>query len=372
MADLGEARDRMVQRQIVGRGIASDTVVSAFRRVPREAFVPENLREFAYEDSPLPIEAGQTISQPYIVALMIDAAEIGPEDRVLEIGCGSGYAAAVMSRIAKRVYTIERHDQLARLARKRVAGLGYDNVEIRTGDGTRGWPEAAPFDAILAAAGGPAVPAALTRQLSLGGRLVMPVGDDLQSQRLVKITRRSETEFDEEDLGPVMFVPLIGEHGWSEDEASRTPPRRTARPLLTRDPREEPLPLAIKAAAEPLPDFDNPAFAAAFDRFAGARVVLLGEASHGTSEFYKARAAITRRLVEQHGFNIVALEADWPDAASIDRYARHRPAPAHAEPAFPDLDVAQHRVRGLRRVAPCAQRRPARRAAGRRLRPRPL
>ncbi|MBL8689350.1 MAG: protein-L-isoaspartate(D-aspartate) O-methyltransferase, partial [Rhodospirillaceae bacterium] len=334
MPNLGEARNRMVQRQIVGRGIVGDDIVAAFRRVPREAFVPENLREFAYEDSPLPIEAGQTISQPYIVALMIEAAAIDAKDRVLEIGAGSGYAAAVMSRIAKRVYTIERHEELARLARRRIAGLGYENVEIRTGDGTRGWPEAAPFDAILAAAGGPAVPAALTRQLSVGGRLVMPVGDDLQSQRLVKLTRRSETEFDEEDLGPVMFVPLIGEHGWSEDEAGRAPPRRAARPLLTREPKAEPLPLAIKAAAEPLPDFDDPAFAAAFDRFADARVVLLGEASHGTSEFYRARAAITRRLIEKHGFTIVALEADWPDAASIDRYVRHRPAPAHAEPAF--------------------------------------
>ena len=334
MSNLVEARDRMVQRQIVGRGIASDDVVAAFRRVPREAFVAENLREFAYEDSPLPIEAGQTISQPYIVALMIEAAGIGPADRVLEIGAGSGYAAAVMSRIARRVYTIERHDELARLARKRIAGLGYDNVEIRTGDGTRGWPEAAPFDAILAAAGGPAVPAALTRQLAVGGRLVMPVGDDLQSQRLVKITRRSENEFDEEDLGPVMFVPLIGEHGWSEDEATHAFPRRRPPPLLTRSPKEEPLPLAIRDAAEPLPDFDSPDFGAMFDRFADARVVLLGEASHGTSEFYRARAAITRRLIENHGFNIVALEADWPDAASIDRYVRHRKAAKHGEPAF--------------------------------------
>lgn len=331
MPNLAEARDRMVQRQIVGRGISDEAVVAAFRRVPREAFVADNLREFAYEDSPLPIEAGQTISQPFIVALMIEAAGIGPNDRVLEIGAGSGYAAAVMSRVAKQVYAVERHDELTRLARHRIAGLGYDNVEIHTGDGTRGWPEQAPFDAILVAAGGPAVPAALTRQLRIGGRLVMPVGDDLQSQRLIKLTRRSESMFDEEDLGAVMFVPLIGQYGWATE---RTTPARPTRPLLTREPKGEPLPIAIKEAAEPLPDFDDPAFGAMFDRFAKARVVLLGEASHGTSEFYRARAAITRRLIEEHGFSIVALEADWPDTASIDRYVRHRKPAKHGEPAF--------------------------------------
>jgi protein-L-isoaspartate(D-aspartate) O-methyltransferase len=311
----------MVDSQIAARGVRDPNVLDAMRAVPRERFVPEPLGEFAYEDTPLPIEAGQTISQPYIVAHMIEAAAIGPGDRVLEIGAGPGYAAAVMSRIADAVFAIERHPSLAKLARERMAGLGYGNVEIRTGDGTQGWPEAAPFDAILVAAGGPSVPQPLCRQLAIGGRLVMPVGDANQ-QRLIRVTRRAEEEFEQDDLGDVRFVPLIGAHGWAEDAGS--------------DALVEPKPLAaiIRNAAEPLPDIDDPAFGALFDRYADARVVLLGEASHGTSEFYRARAAITRRLIERHGFTIVAVEADWPDAAAIDRHVRHKPARGDTEPAF--------------------------------------
>lgn len=329
MPDLAQERERMVERQVARRGVRDNQVLDALREVPREAFLPEGLREFAYEDTPLPIEAGQTISQPYIVGAMIEAAAVRPGDQVLEIGAGSGYAAAVLSRIAAQVYAIERHETLSRLAAERMARLGYGNVEIRTGDGTKGWAEAAPFDAILVAAGGPTIPQALKDQLEIGGRLVMPVGDDPREQRLVKVTRKDAVRFEEEDLGGVTFVPLIGEHGWSE--AARPP----VEPRSFRAPAREPLiPELIRAAAEPLPELDHPAFGALFDRFAGARVVLLGEASHGTSEFYRARAAITRRLVEQHGFTIVAAEADWPDAASLDRYVRERAAPAHAEPPF--------------------------------------
>jgi protein-L-isoaspartate(D-aspartate) O-methyltransferase len=326
MIDLEHARSAMIERQIVRRGIRDAGVLRAMGEVPREDFVPEDLREFAYEDRPLPIEAGQTISQPYIVALMIAAAEVGPGDRVLEIGAGSGYAAAVISRIAAKVYAVERHGELTRLAERRLARLGYDNVELRTGDGTHGWTGAAPFDAILAAAGGPAVPQALKEQLDIGGRLVMPVGDSPREQRLIKVVRRGAAHFEEEDLGAVTFVPLIGEHGWAEDQ--RAPAE--ARPLRP----DRPLPQVIADAAELLPPIETPEFAALFDRFADRRVVLLGEATHGTSEFYRARAAITRGLIERHGFSAVAVEADWPDAASIDRYVRLRPEPAHAEPPF--------------------------------------
>ncbi|WP_426029654.1 protein-L-isoaspartate(D-aspartate) O-methyltransferase [Caulobacter sp. DWP3-1-3b2] len=332
MLDLTHARELMVDRQIRRRGVNDDYVLAAMSEVPREIFVPEGLQEFAYEDSPLPIEAGQTISQPYIVGLMVQAAAIRPGDRVLEIGAGSGYAAAVMSRIADQVFAVERHDALTELARERLQRLGYDNVELRTGDGTRGWPEAGPFDAILAAAGGPAIPQALKDQLDLGGRLVMPVGESQAEQRLVKITRVSASHFEEDDLGGVRFVPLIGEHGWPE---AKNEPRRDAEPRSFRKVEPEPsISALIRAAAEPLPDLDDPAFGSLFDRFSEARVVLLGEASHGTSEFYRARAAITRRLVEHHGFTIVAVEADWPDAASLDRYVRQRPSPTHAQPPF--------------------------------------
>jgi protein-L-isoaspartate(D-aspartate) O-methyltransferase len=326
MLDFEHARETMVRGQVERRGVRDTAVLEALRTVPREAFVPEGLRDFAYEDTALPIEAGQTISQPYIVALMAQAAEIGPRDRVLEVGAGSGYAAAVLSRMAGQVFTIERHEALSRQAVRRLTRLGYDNVEVRTGDGAHGWSEAAPFDAILVAAAGSAVPQALKDQLDIGGRLVMPVGEDGAEQRLIKIVRTDATHFEEEDLGGVMFVPLVAQ----DVEARRPAEPRSFEP----PPAPLPLPAAIRAAAEPLPDPDDPAFGAVFDRFAGARVVLLGEASHGTSEFYRARAAITRRLIERHGFSIVAVEADWPDAASLDRFVRGRPSPPFAEPPF--------------------------------------
>jgi protein-L-isoaspartate(D-aspartate) O-methyltransferase len=317
MPDFAAERGRMVARQLKARGIADRRLLEAFGEVPRETFVPEAVRGLAYEDGPLPIGAGQTISQPYIVALMIEAAGVGPGDRVLEIGAGSGYAAAILSRIADEVVAVERHPGLAAAARERLAALGYANVRIVEGDGSGGAPGDAPFDSILAAASGSQVPRALIDQLVVGGILVMPLGAPDTVQTLVKVTRLSETDTRQDDLGPVRFVPLIGEHGWRE--AGEAP---------------APLPDLIRAAAEPLPDIGDPAFGRLFDRFADARVVLLGEASHGTSEFYRARAAITRRLIEEHGVSIVAVEADWPDAATIDRYVRHRPKRDGEEAAF--------------------------------------
>ena len=329
MVEPSLARSRMVDVQIAQRGVRDSRVLKAMREVPREAFVDPDFEEFAYEDTPLPIGKGQTISQPFMVAYMIEAADIDPGDRVLEVGTGSGYAAAVMSRIADHVYTIERHASLAEIARQRFELLGYDNIEVRAGDGTKGWGEAAPFDVILVAAAGPGAPPALQEQLDVGGRLVIPVGKEADGQRLLKVTRTGATTYEEEDLGGVQFVPLIGEEGWAE-----RPQAGDDRSAVVAPPsRGQSLPEMIAAAAEPLPDFEDPAFGNLFDRFADGRVVLLGEASHGTSEFYRARAAITRRLIEKHGFSIVAVEADWPDAAAIDRYVRHRPARS-MEPPF--------------------------------------
>ena len=216
MADFAELRERMVRRQIESRGIGSSMILDAFRHVPREEFVDEEHRRWAYDDHPLPIEAGQTISQPYIVALMIDAAEIAPGDRVLEVGAGSGYAAAIISRIAAEVVGMERQPALAEVARDRLDRLGYSNVKIVEGDGTRGCPAEAPFDAILAAASGSHVPTSLLGQLAPGGRLVMPVGDRSGTQQLVKMTKRSDGTTTEQNLGEVRFVPLIGEEGWRE------------------------------------------------------------------------------------------------------------------------------------------------------------
>jgi protein-L-isoaspartate(D-aspartate) O-methyltransferase len=216
MTDFAALREAMVDRQIAGRGLTGAHLLAAMREVPREAFVPEAMRPFAYEDGPLPIEAGQTISQPYIVALMIDAAAVAPGSRVLEIGAGSGYAAAVLSLIAGEVIAIERHAELAELAAARMVALGYANVRIVAGDGSTGWPDGAPYDAILAAASGRHVPDVLVQQLRVGGRLVMPLGAPGEVQRLVRVVRREDEAWTQEDLGAVRFVPLIGAEGWRE------------------------------------------------------------------------------------------------------------------------------------------------------------
>jgi protein-L-isoaspartate(D-aspartate) O-methyltransferase len=216
MTDFAALREAMVDRQIARRGLTGGSLLAAMRKVPREAFVPEAVKPFAYEDGPLPIEAGQTISQPYIVALMIEAAGVGPGGRVLEIGAGSGYAAAVLSRIAGEVIAIERHAELAELAAARMAALGYANVRIVAGDGSTGWPDGAPYDAILAAASGRHIPDVLVRQLRVGGRLVMPLGAPGEVQQLVRVVRQEGEGWTQEDLGAVRFVPLIGEEGWRE------------------------------------------------------------------------------------------------------------------------------------------------------------
>ena len=207
-------RKEMVERDIAARGVRDELVLDAMRKVPRELFLPKNLREFAYEDTPLPIAGEQTISQPYIVAFMAEALMLKGGEKVLEIGAGSGYAAAVLSEIAANVYTVERLGPLAEKAAATLAELGYDNVHVLHGDGTRGWPAHAPYDAIVVAAGGPQVPESLKEQLKIGGRLVIPVGADQRSQELVRVTRISADEYRSEDIADVRFVPLIGEQGW--------------------------------------------------------------------------------------------------------------------------------------------------------------
>ena len=217
-----EDRERMVAIQLEARGITDPLVLDAMRVVPRERFVAAYLAAFAYDDGPLPIGEGQTISQPYIVAAMAEAVRIKPGERVLEIGTGSGYGAAVLSRIAGEVYTVERIGELAETARDRLAALGYDNVHVCEGDGTVGWPEHAPYEAILVTAGGPRVPEALLRQLAVGGRLIMPVGPEPRSQRLVRVTRTDAHEYEHENLEYVAFVPLIGAEGWPEGGSTCT------------------------------------------------------------------------------------------------------------------------------------------------------
>ena len=210
MPDFARLREDMIEHQIAGRGLRDPALLAAFRAIPREMFVAPEYAGEAYGDHPLPIGAGQTISQPYIVALMIDAAGIGGGDRVFEVGAGSGYAAAILGHLAAAVIAVERHAELAEAARGRIARLGLANVEIVDGDGTAGWPAAAPYDAILTAAAAPAVPQPLVDQLRPGGRLVIPLGAPGGIQQLVKLTRLAGGGVAQEALCAVRFVPLVG------------------------------------------------------------------------------------------------------------------------------------------------------------------
>lgn len=212
MIPFTDERLRMVNL-IAARGVRDTRVLDAMRSVPREEFLSADLQGYAYEDGPLPIECDQTISQPYVVAWMIEVLQLPPGARVLEVGAGSGYAAAVLSRVAEEVYAIERHTDLARSADETLKRLGYDNIQVRHGDGTQGWPEHAPYDGISVAAGGPSIPRPLLDQLAVGGRMVIPVGPDVSDQQLTRVTRRSSSDYEYEDLGGVRFVPLIGEAG---------------------------------------------------------------------------------------------------------------------------------------------------------------
>jgi len=202
------AREAMVREQIEGRGIADPLTLKAMRTVPRHEFVPDHLAEEAYADHPLPIGHHQTISQPYVVAFMTEALGLEGGERVLEIGTGSGYQAAVLAEIAGEVYTIEIVEPLGEEARERLARLGYDNVHVRVGDGYAGWPEAAPFDAVIVTAAAPRIPEPLKRQLREGGKMILPVGD--QFQELVVLTRHGD-DWSEESVLPVRFVPMTGE-----------------------------------------------------------------------------------------------------------------------------------------------------------------
>jgi len=212
-------RKRMVDAQIRSRGIRDARVLRAMEKIPRHLFVDEGLIDQAYNDSPLPIGEKQTISQPYIVALMTEALELAGREKVLELGTGSGYQAAILAELADRVFTIERIASLAQKARRLLEALNYYNVVIRVGDGTYGWREESPFDAILVAAGSPSIPRTLVEQLAVGGRLVIPVGGRY-TQNLIKLTRLSENPDDvkREDLGGCRFVSLIGEHGWKMEQ----------------------------------------------------------------------------------------------------------------------------------------------------------
>ena len=273
--DFESARTRMVDLTLAGRDISDPLVLESFYRVPRERFVPEALAEFAYQDAPLPIESGQTISQPYIVALTAQALRLRGGERVLEVGTGSGYAAAILGRIAKEVYTIERVALLAKTAAERLERLGVTNVHVVCGDGSLGLPAHAPYDAIAVAAGGPKPPPALIAQLKIGGRMVIPIGATPSAQMLMRITRVSEHEIREEPLTEVRFVPLVGAEAWHEspqlrDESPIVRPAPTAPPSTAK---------LVREVAEPIDGIESVALDAMIDRIGDAQLVLIGEAS---------------------------------------------------------------------------------------------
>lgn len=362
--DFSQRRDAMVENHVAARGIRSQLVLEAMRTVPREAFLPQHLREFAYHDAPLPIDEKQTISQPYIVALMTEALTLKGGEKVLEIGTGSGYAAAVLAQIAEEVYTVERIGQLAEKAATALSDLGYRNVHVLHGDGTRGWDEHAPYDAIVVAAGGPDVPESLKSQLKIGGRLVIPVGADRRFQELVRVTRLSELQYKTEDIADVRFVPLVGAEGWgapADDSATAIRHRRTS------DVAQLPEKI-VASSCEPFDSIASADLETLLRRIGDARIVLLGEASHGTSEFYRMRQRISRELIERKGFSFVAIEGDWPDAARIDHYVRHATYPASEWTAFARFPAWMWRNREVREFVDWLRQRnglvePARRVA---------
>ncbi len=328
-----DVRNLMVERQVRARGVKDARVLDAMRETPRERFVPSRLNDLAYEDAPLPIEEGQTISQPYVVGLMLEAARIKATDRVLEIGAGSGYAAAVMALLAKEVVAIERFPSLVSLAQARLEAINRTNVTVRQGDGTLGAADRAPFDAIIVSAGAPEVPPSLLAQLALGGRLVIPVGHDVRSQELIVIEKSGEHRFDRRSLGHVQFVPLVGTEGWASDGAAVAVRRAPLDLRLgTRDRAK--IARMVADACEPFGDVRHAPLDALLARIGQARVVLIGESTHGTSEFYRLRARITAALIARAGFKVVGIEADWPDTAAVDRMVRKRPASPLREPMY--------------------------------------
>ncbi len=209
-------RQEMVDKQIAARGIRDPRVLEAMRTVPRHLFLSPDLWGEAYADHPVRIGCGQTISQPYMVAIMTELLALAPEDRVLEIGTGSGYQTAILARLAREVISIERHQALADRAQQRLAEMGYDNATVLAGDGSAGWPEGAPYDAILVTAGSPSLPASLKAQLAEGGRLVCPIGGR-ELQRLLKVVRQGNIYIESESISCI-FVPLIGREGWPETD----------------------------------------------------------------------------------------------------------------------------------------------------------
>jgi len=332
-SDFAKLRAHMVDRHVVTLGVRSRRLLEAMRTVPREVFVPAALRDMAYEDSALVVADRLTLPAPGHTALMIDALELREGDKVLEAGTGTGYGAAVLSRMVASVCTVEPGDQPALKAASALAGLGCTNVHVLHANPVLGWPEQAPFDAIVVNAVGPQVPHSLRQQLRVGGRLVMPVGTDPLGLELVRVTRVSEQEYRTEDLADIRLSVLPA------TESDRNAGAALKLQAGPRGPVPGPksdaaLSRTIAAAGQAFDGIESADLSPLLQRIGDARVVLIGEATHGSSEFYRMRARITQALIRHKDFDFVAIEGDWPDAARIDHYVRHAGAPPSGWTAF--------------------------------------
>lgn len=303
--DFERARNEMVANQLQARGIRGPNVLEAMRSVPREMFLPLSLQKLAYEDAAIPIDEYRTVPQPYLVALMAEALSLDAHAKVLEIGTGSGYATAVLARLAAKVYSVESSAALAAKAAAALQELRCPHVRIVHADARLGLPDHGPFDAILVNPGGAEFVGALKAQLALGGRMVLSAGADPAVQELIRLTRKGPEDFAVEDMADIRVAPLAA-------QAARLAVMQPPKPVQ-----------AIAAACEQFDTVDSANLEPLLARIGDARVVSLGEATHGTSEFYRMRENISRELIERKGFNFIAIEADWPDAARIDRYGRH-------------------------------------------------
>ena len=342
--DFSTLRAEMVDQQVVGRGVHSRRVLDAMRSVPREVFLPESMREFAYEDAQLPVAEGHTVPQPSVIALMAEALALEGAEKVLEIGTGSGYATAVLARLVRSVYTVEPVEQSAAKAAATLARLGCSNMHVRHADALGGWPDHAPFDAIMVHAAGRQVPEALRRQLAVGGRLVMPVGVDPGVLELVRVTRVSESAYKSEDIADLRFASLPAESSSAADGYRWTSPG--ARPKGIGP--DGTLATSIAASCEKFATTSSADLEPLLQRIGNARIVLLGEATHGTSEFYRMRERISRELIVRRNFSFIAIEGDWPDAARIDHYVRHAQYPRSEWTAFARFPVWMWRNQEMR------------------------
>lgn len=322
-----ERERRAMVELVTACGVQDPSVLSAMLDVPRHLFVPGDVAEFAYADTALPIEEREILPRPCIVATMAEALWLEPVDRVLEIGTGSGYFAAVLSRIAREVVTLARHASLAESTRRTLCELGYDNVKVVVGDESKGWPDLAPYDAIVTATPRASVPQVLLDQLRDDGRLVLPVGGR-RTQTLRRIVRE-RGRFYRQDLGDVRFVPLIGREAWPKEEEKESWTER----LAHRDAVGGDLPRVVAEVAEPFDHPDDVDLRGLLARAGDARLVLLGESTGGTSEFYRMRARITEELVLRAGFDTVVFDADWSDVERIDCHVRGAEPPVEHDGA---------------------------------------